>query len=100
MKRFFFDEEDDDNEEDMMNEAEKMLPEFVPEFFAIPQQEDPAIHVLNYAVRICEQNFMWRFLGNVKKITMIKSVFNDLMMLMEGVNSESDDPEMDGKEKG
>lgn len=83
MKRFFFEEEDDDNEDEMMNEAERMLPEFVPEFFAMQQQENPAVHVLNYAVRICENNYLWRFLGNAKKVEMIESVFGDLMALIE-----------------
>lgn len=94
MKRFFFDEEDDDNEDEMMNEAERMMPEFVPEFFAMPHQENPAMHILNCAVRMCEKSLYWRFLGSEKKTDMVKKVFNDLVDLIGG-----DDPEMDGKEK-
>jgi len=92
MKRFFFEEEDDDNEDEMMEDSGRM-PEFVPEFFAMSQQENPAIHILNCSVRICEQNFFWRFFSQSKKMAMVRSVFNGLVALM------GEDPEAEGKEK-
>lgn len=81
MKRFFFDEENDNEDEDDM---EKSIPEFIPEFFSMSQQENPSVHVLNCAVRICEQSLLWRFYGISKKVSMIQSTFSDLMKLVEG----------------
>lgn len=84
MKRFFFEEEDDDgNDDEMMDQEGREMPEFIPEIFAMSHQENPAIHILNYSVRICEQSFFWKFLSHSKKTEMIEKVFNNLMRLME-----------------
>lgn len=78
MKRFFFDEENEDEDD-----AESSLPEFVPEFFTMSQQENPSIHVLNCSVRICEQSLLWRFFGISRKVSMIQKTFSELMTLLE-----------------
>lgn len=82
MKRFFFEEEDDDDE-DMADEADRMLPEFVPEFFAFPnQQENPAHHILNCSIKICEQSLFWKFMGVDGKMRMLSRVFHELSGLV------------------
>ncbi len=80
MKRFFFDEEDDD-EEDMMNEAENMLPGFIPEILAFPQQESQ--NVLNCSIKICESSFFWRFMSIEKKMKILSKVFENITTIIE-----------------
>lgn len=85
MKRFFFDEEEENDDEE---DSEKSLPEFIPEFFTMSQQDNSSSHVLNCSVRICEQSFFWWFLGTKRKLRMIHSVFYDLMQLVEVENQD------------
>lgn len=92
MKRFFFENEDDD-EEDMMDDADRMIPEFVPEFFALPHtQENPAHHILNCSMKICEQSFLWNFMSIDKKMKMISQVFDKLNSLVGGAE-DAEDPD-------
>lgn len=91
MKRFFFEEEGDDDEDEMMDEAGRMMPEFIPEFLAMSNQENPANHILSCSVRICERSFFWRFMGITKKMRMVQSVFEDLTRLVEPRTEEETD---------
>jgi hypothetical protein len=89
MKRFFFEEEDDDNDEDMTEDGEgRMMPEFIPEILAMSGQTNPAAHILDCSIRICEKSFFWRFMSISKKIKMVESVFGDLSQLLEFKDSD------------
>lgn len=93
MKRFFFDNDDDDDEDEMMDDAGRPMPEFIPEFLAMTQQqEDPRRHLLDCAIRVCERSLFWRFMNRRKKTTMISSVFGDLAGLV-GLQLEFEDQE-------
>lgn len=85
MKRFFFEEEGDEDEEDEMAEdAGNVFPEMIPEIFAMAHgMENPDQQILNYAIRICEQTFLWRFRSVDRKMKMVESVFEDLKRLVE-----------------
>ena len=83
MKRFFFEEEDDDDDE-MMDEEGQQMPEFIPEFFAMSQQENPANHMLSCAIKICERSFLWRFFSLERKMRMVERVFMELNVLVGG----------------
>jgi hypothetical protein len=89
MKRFFFDEENED-EDDIVDNSERSLPDFIPEFFTMSQQENLSVPVLNCAVRICEQSLFWRFFKISKKVSMIQKTFSDLMMLVETEKEQED----------
>lgn len=80
MKRFFFDDEEDDDE---IDEAEDMLPEFVPEILAFPQQESLSQNILNCSIKICESNFFWKFMSIEKKMKILSSVFEKITTIVE-----------------
>lgn len=76
MKRFYFSGDDDaGDEEDAEAEAFRFPP---PEFLAMGQIESPFKHLMDCAIKICEKNFVWRFMSPVDKVNTIKTVFEGL----------------------
>jgi hypothetical protein len=82
MKRFYFDDEENSEEDDDL-ESRFMFPD-PSEFITMAQIDNPNQYILNYALKICENSWFWRFYGVSKKIKMVASVFEELKNLTEG----------------
>lgn len=79
MKRFYFgSEEDGDEDEAGEDEFDMPLPS---EFIAMAAPESPFRHLMDCSIRICEKNFVWRFLSPADKVTMIRDVFDRLSQI-------------------
>jgi len=79
MKRFYFGssgDEDGDGDED---EAFEMPS--TPELISMAQFESPFCKLLESAIRICESNFMWRFLSSDDKAASVKNVMGVLSQM-------------------
>ena len=87
MKRFYFgdDEEEDKEDEDLdFEEANQMFPD-VSELIALTRFDNPAggTNILEFAIRICEKSFLWKFYGSATKMKMIEETFAGLKKLTE-----------------
>lgn len=74
MKRFYFGSEDE-GEDDEVEGYDMPSPS---EFMAMAHVESPFRHLMDCSIRICERNFVWRFMSPEDKIAMIKNVFEGL----------------------
>lgn len=77
MKRFYFGSEDDGDEED----AEAFEAPSASELIAMTHMESPFRHLMDCAIRVCEKNFVWRFLSPEDKTQMIRKVFDSLSQM-------------------
>lgn len=82
MKRFYFDDEEENEDEDDI-ESRFMFPD-PSEFITMTQFESPNQYILNYALKICENSWFWRFYGISKKTKIVADVFEELKKITEG----------------
>lgn len=78
MKRFYFGSEDGDEGEEGEADAFDMAGQ---EFIAMAAPESPFRHLMDFSIRICEKNFVWRFLSPSDKVAMIREVFERLSQI-------------------
>lgn len=82
MKRFHFGDNEEEEDEDEENEN------FKPEFFSMSQFPiETGNHVLDSAIKICENSFFWKFYSINFKLHKIKKVYEFLILLEEGENN-------------
>lgn len=74
MKRFYFGSEDEGDNDD----AESFEMPSASELIAMTNSESPFRVLIESSVRICEKNFVWRFLSPDDKVAMIRKVFEGL----------------------
>jgi hypothetical protein len=89
MKRFYFGSEDDGGEEEE-SDAEAFGMPSASEFIAMAGSESPFRHLMDCSIRICEKNFVWRFLSHEDKIAMIRSVFEGLSNIEKEYEGDAD----------
>lgn len=79
MKRFNFDESDEEeNDDDVDN----------PSFFSMAQfPMEPENDLMNYCIKICENNIFWKFYNIDSKLKDIEKTYN---LLKSIINEESE----------
>ena len=83
MRRFYFDEEGHERgEEDEADDMDFIMPE--SGLIAMTPMENPEHYLLGCAIKICENSFFWRFLGNSTRLRMIEQTYRAIKQLTEG----------------
>lgn len=88
MKRFYFGSDDEGDDEETDADAFDMPS--ASEFIAMAGSESPFRHLMDCSIRICEKNFVWRFLSPEDKIAMIKNVFDGLANMEKEYEGDAD----------